>query len=349
MSDKTTAEGKSKLTYVGVDDGHYAVKVCLGNGAVYSFPSRAAQGKKVLDIDEGSNSSAFYQTEEGATFTVSEFLTNYEDTRFADYPKSPLNRVLIHHALLRAGLGGKNVAITTGLPVSHYYLPGGQKNEALIKGKIINLNRGVTSASAKMAKIVKSNVSTEAISAYFDMIMNMDGSQSEHYEQLKEETVGVIDIGGKTTDCAVVHPGGQQVDADRSGSFDVGLLNLNDTVSGLLRARYELENVPPRMVEQAIRTGKVKIAGEQVTVADLVAVEKQRLVEKMISGVRTKIGNGKDLDSVIFVGGGSIVLREQLTPLFKHGLFPEHPEFANARGMYKIAKYIFGEDEANGE
>ncbi|WP_240533981.1 hypothetical protein [Aeromonas veronii] len=58
----------------------------------------------------------FYQTEEGGAYTVNEHLQNYEDTRFKEYPKSALNRVLVHHALRQAGFGGKNVVIATGLP-----------------------------------------------------------------------------------------------------------------------------------------------------------------------------------------------------------------------------------------
>ncbi|MGK9007660.1 plasmid segregation protein ParM domain-containing protein, partial [Citrobacter europaeus] len=63
-----------------------------------------------------------YKTEEGLDYTVSEYLPNADDTRFKDYPRSPLNRVLVHHALRVAGFGGKDVSIATGLPVSYYYM-----------------------------------------------------------------------------------------------------------------------------------------------------------------------------------------------------------------------------------
>jgi plasmid segregation protein ParM len=63
--------------------------------------------------------------------------------------------------------------------------------------------------------------------------------------------------------------------------------------------------------------------------------------------VRARIGSGKDLDWILFVGGGSLVMREQLEPYFPHARFPAHAAFANARGMLKIAKYVFGRTEAS--
>lgn len=326
--------------YVGVDDGHYAIKVVTETGATFSVPSRAQNGRHLISWQEGDDHGGFYETEEGS-FTVNEHIQNYADTRFRDFPKSPLNRVLIHHALRIAGLGGKDVMIATGLPVSYYYL-NRQKNESLIAAKIANLSKKVTCGKLQLANIVRNVVTTEAIASYFDLLMDMSGSPTPEYSELGESMVGVIDIGGKTTDCAVVLPGGERVDAERSGSSDFGVLLLNDAVEARLRSLYDLDNVPPRMVETAIGEGIVKIAGEERNVNDMVLGEKERLAEQIMSVVRTKIGLGKDLDFILFVGGGAIVMREQLTKHFPHCRFPERPEFANARGMFKIVKYIFG-------
>lgn len=334
----------NKPLYVGVDDGHYAIKIITETGAMFSIPSRARSGRHLISWQEQEESGGFYQTEEGSAYTVNENLQNYEDTRFKEFPKSALNRVLVHHALRQAGFGGKDVVITTGLPVSYYYLANGRKDDALIAAKVANLRKTVACGSKPVANIVKNMVATEAIAAYFDQLMDMDGNPSAEFDKLGESMVGVIDIGGKTTDCAVVYPGGQQVDPDRSGSSDTGVLLLNDSVESRLRTMFDLDNIPPRMVEAAISKGIVRIAGEEKDVRDIVTAEKERLAEQIMSGVRTKIGSGKDLDSVLFVGGGAIVMRDQLAKHFPHSRFPDHPEFANARGMFKIAKYVFGSE-----
>jgi len=332
----------SKPVYVGVDDGHYAVKVVTESGEMFSVPSRARSGRQIISWQEQGEDGGFYTTEEGGVFTVHRHMQNPEDTRFKEFPKSALNRVLVHHALRMAGFGGADVIIATGLPVSYYYLANGRRDDALIAAKKANLAKGVTCGSKPLANIVRNMVATEAIAAYFDQLMDMEGNPTPEYAVLGEATVGVIDIGGKTTDCAVVFPGGEHVDAERSGSSDTGVLMLNDAVESRLRQLFDLDNVPPTLVEAAIATGVVKIAGEEKDVRDTVIFEKERLADQIMSGVRTKIGNGKDLETVLFVGGGAIVMRDQLARHFPHCRFPDRPEFANARGMLKIAKYVFG-------
>lgn len=336
-----------KPEFVGVDDGHYAVKVVTESGAMFSIPSRARSGKHLISWQaQGSDTleGGIYSTDEGAIYTVSEHLAETDDTRFRDYPLSPLNRVLVHHALRKAGFAGKPVSIATGLPVSYYYV-GGNPNETLIDGKVANLNKGVQCEAGLCAKIAENVVTTEAIAAYFDQIIEMDGSPSSVYEEVKQASVGVIDVGGKTTDCAVILPGGAHVDTNRSGSSDVGVLKLNDTVEAALRSKFGFDNVPPRTVESAIATGFIKVYGKDESVKGIVHDAKEALAEAVMSNVRAKIGSGKDLDWILFVGGGSIVLREQLAKHFPHCRFPDRPEYANARGMLKIAKYVFGQKE----
>lgn len=327
--------------FIGVDDGHYAIKIVAEDGSTFSVPSRAAIGKHLITL-KGEDEGVFYDTEEGNTFTVSEYLPKFEDTRFLDYPRSQLNRVLIHDALRQAGYGGRRVRITTGLPVSYYYLPNGEKNQALIDAKVSNLRKRVVCGDLSMANIVENTVTTEAVASFVDQLMDMDGSPSSDYETLTQVPVGVIDVGGKTTDCAVLLPG-MMVDSSRSGSNDVGVLMLVEAVSAKLRAHLKLDTpLSAVAIERALTTGVIKLYGKEQSVKEVIDDEKQRLADQIMSAVRTKVGSGADLDHVLFVGGGAIVLKDQLLKHYPHARVPAQPEFANARGMLKFAKHVVG-------
>jgi plasmid segregation protein ParM len=346
LSVSVGTEGQ-KAPYVGVDDGHYALKVVTESGQMFSIPSRAKSGKHLIAWQGASEGleGGIYSTEEGMTFTVHGHL-ECDDTRFRDYPLSALNRVLVHHALRKAGFAGKPVSIATGLPVSYYYI-GGAQNSVLIEGKVANLKRPVKCDSGPCAHIIENVVTTEAIAAYFDQIIAMDGSATAVYAQIAHVSVGIIDLGGKTTDSAVILPGGAHVDTARSGSSDVGVLKLHDQIEAALRIKFGFDQVPPPLIEAAIASGRIKVYGREESVTDIVHAAKEALAEAIMANVRAKIGSGKDLDWVLFVGGGSIVMREQLERHFPHGRFPEYPEFANARGMLKIAKYVFGQKRSS--
>lgn len=332
--------------FVGVDDGHFAMKIACENGDTFTMPSRAATGRQGFSLGLGlgnkdeDDGAVFYETEEGQAYTVSEYLTAFEDTRFGDYPKSQLNRVLVHAALRRAGFGGRSVKITTGLPVSYYYGSNGQPNQPLIDAKVANLRKSVVCGDIPMAKILSNTVTTEAVASFVDQLMGIDGVQSDDFDELTQAPTGVIDVGGKTTDCAVVLPG-MMVDSKRSGSNDVGVLSLMEAVSSRLRTHFELDTpLLPSRIETALRTGVVKHYGKDQDVSAIVNAEKERLTEQVMNAVRAKVGSGADLDQVLFVGGGALVLKDQLLKHFPNARVPEKPEFANARGMLKIAKYV---------
>lgn len=337
-----TAKKGNKMgdtVYLGVDDGHHSIKIVSETGEEYSIPSRAARGKRVITLPSGDE-GVFYDTEEGHSYTVSQHLPEFEDTRFMGYPKSELNRVLVHDALRRASYGGRAVQITTGLPVSYYYLPSGEPHQALIDAKIANLSKRVSCGDLPVANILRSTVTTEAVAAIVDQLMDMDGVPSKNYEALTSMPIGVVDVGGKTTDCAVLLPG-TMVDVRRSGSNDVGVLQLLAAIGSKLKVDLGLDTEPPPVaVERAMRTGTIRIYGKDKNVQEIVDAEKEWLADQIMTAVRTKIGSGADLDHVLFVGGGAIVLKDQLLKHFPHALVPEKPEFANARGMLKIAKYV---------
>lgn len=332
---------KSNLIYVGVDDGHYATKVVTEKGC-FSYPSRARSGRHLVSFGGNANSGGLYQTEEGISYTVNESFPDYEDTRFAEFPKSPLNRVLVHHGLVHAGLGGQDVKIATGLPYSYFYRLNGEKNEALIKAKEANLQRGVSS-ERELAVIKRNIVSPEALAAYVDLIMDMDGNDSPEAADIDGNTIGIVDIGGKTTDCAVVMHD-RTPDPRRSGSENTGVLALNDQVGDALRLKFSLDYVDAVDLERIIRGGKMFVDGRDHNVQAIVEDKKAQVANDIIAAIQRRIGTGRELRRVVMVGGGSIVLQEQLKQQFPNAYFPPNPEYANARGMYKIAKYVDDRD-----
>lgn len=325
--------------YIGVDDGHSEIKLFDENGKCLTFPSRIKTSHEVIS-GIGESSLGLYTTDEGNKFTVSTHLTTADDTRFDGYATSEMNRVLVHHALLKAGYGGQDVIVATGLPVRHTYFANGQKNTELVESKSKNIAKGVKSGSTGMANIVKNTVETEAIAAYIDQIVNMNGTPTSKMTEFENEYVGVIDVGGRTTDCIVVYPGGNGIDASRSGSEDAGFLKVHEAVGARLKQQFGLDKLPDSKVDTAIRTGKLMITGQEHDVSAIVNEEKRVLAQEIAAFVRTRIGNGRDLNVLLLVGGGALAMREQLLEMFPHATIPEQPEYANARGMMKMAKYI---------
>ncbi|QTP13315.1 ParM/StbA family protein [Serratia symbiotica] len=335
----------NKIKFAGVDDGFFSIKVVDEEGNCTSIPSRAQHDVVFGEFGNDPDKSFIFETN-GRKFTVDEGVPEPLDTRNLAqlYPLSDLNRVLVHAGLLAANFGGHDVQVTTGLPVRDYFLPSTLKNEALITQKVGNLEGEVRCGlnnELPVANIVKSGVCSEGIAAFVDLIIGMDGQPTDDAERLKNGLTAIIDIGGHTTDVAVLLPK-MKISIKRSGSSSVGVLSLEDELQRVLASQFNtnIGNITKRQIEMAIHQGKVIIARKEVDVSDIVTAQKAALFERIVMAVNKTMGSDEDIENLIFVGGGAIVFEKQLTARYSQCLIPPQPEFANARGMMKLAKFI---------
>lgn len=349
MASKEQVEKQnSSIIFVGVDDGHSDVKVVLPDGSTQKYPTRITDGACAADFPGMESNTTVYTvySSDGLmknSYTTHAYLQEKEcvNIRFDDYPKSDYNLVMVQNALINSGLGGKNVIICTGLPVASHYI-NGKINTDLVESKKINLQRNVEAVgNVEMAKIVKSYVATEALAAYMDAIMEMDGKKSQLYPQLVNEVVAVLDIGGKTTDFAVLYEGGKVLDQKRLGSLSLGILNLKDDISNFIKQKLNLTSVSLKHIDNALQTGSFKYAGETFNIASDIMDIKDSFINKILLTLDRELGDLGDVDSILCVGGGAVVLQESLKKKYKNqAVFVPNPEFANARGMYKIAAFV---------
>lgn len=89
-----------------------------------------------------------------------------------------------------------------------------------------------------------------------------------------------------------------------------------------------------------MRNGVLRVFGGNKDCADIIKDEKRKLALQIIEATKRKMGDGADLERVFFVGGGSILLHDELEDLFPHAQFVERPQFANARGMAKAVMFL---------
>jgi len=65
---------------------------------------------------------------------------------------------------------------------------------------------------------------------------------------------------------------------DASGSLRCGLLDVKKQVGEGIRAKYDLEEIGERTVEQAVQKGKVRLYGQDQDVSALVREAKQQVL-----------------------------------------------------------------------
>ena len=348
---------KEMQLVVGLDDGHDTNKVVFGwdeaTGAWrYGYhKSRAVEGlQQVMSMGGPDSAGGAYETA-GKRYTVagSQNLLQALDTRMAGYPLSDLNRTLVTHSLSACGLGDTPIYLITGLPVDQYYKDGAP-NQDLIGKKIESLAQPVSRVGkgAALALIKGQSVVSEATAAFYDALIQHDGNYDTEIEALiQRRPVAVMDMGGKTTDLVVVAENVSSVYKDQSGTKDIGVLQLLDQVAERIKSDFGLNDNPPLpYVEEACRTKKYELFGENVDVSHIVEAACEAYLDRVKNFFVSKLRDGSTVGAVIFVGGGTALIKSALgddafASIYKGKRFiAKEPEYANARGMWKFGMYV---------
>jgi plasmid segregation protein ParM len=330
------AKATEENLLVATDDGYAQTKV-YGQGVDGKAPVRqvfrtaARSGRHAIRGMQNEGALGLYKVEEGEDFTVNESV-QAESTTFDGYHYSTMNRAVVHHGLISAGYDGRNVDLITGLPVADYFAPGGI-NIAKIEQKKANLLKGIERQGGSTAHIRSVDVGCQAVAAFFDYAFD----DALKVRQELKGRVAVVDIGGRTTDIAVI-VNGMGIDEANSGSANQGALDVYKALNAALNQKHGLrEDFPVGDLAEAVRTGQFEMWGESQDVRELVTAAVRQVEANIAREIDRRIGGVMaGLRKVIFVGGGSALFRE-LPGRFKAGYVGEDPEFANARGLYKFA------------
>ena len=325
---------------IGLDDGYALTKVVLPDGRLVAIASRARIGGAHVTGVHGSAPQVREYETDGTRFAAGDI--DGESTQFDDYPYSGLNRAIVQHALQEAGLAGRSVHAVSGLPVGSFYQKDGSQRADSVDRKRHSLKQPVQPIDGRLpAAIAFHEVIPEALAAWYDhVITESDGGVRLEPERLGAP-VAVVDIGGRTTDFVVVAD--EAVQHRSSGSLRCGILDVQRHVRDGICQRFNLEEFSERAMGEAMRTGHVSVFGKSHDVADIVHTARRHLLERLHAETQRQLGRGAELERVLCVGGGAVVLADAIRNWFPNLMFASHPVFANARGMLKYLRYVCDE------
>lgn len=333
---------REMLRLVAIDDGHNNIKAMTTDGSGgykrIRIDSAVAFGSCGTSDLEG-NASALYTLQEGEQEIVmtvaSRSVLNQSviDTRMQDYPLSPVNRTLVAHALFALGVGSEEkIALVTGLPLSEWKRP---DRKELCEKKMLSLKKPARSYDGwTTPEIVWQDVYPEAYSAY------LYGMEKGKIKMPTGGYIVVVDIGGRTTDVAVIAQDEKGRETPKSYfSFDIGALNIRDQIRTLLIEKENIQKVSENMVDAIFRSGNVRLFGKE---RDFSALRNNaiRAVQREIAFTVNRHIHEEAQNSIIWVvGGGANIFRlgEDL-PKDWEIVIAEEPEYANVQGMWMRAQ-----------
>lgn len=297
---------------VVIDDGSSFVKCCHLIGEVESLESLPARviRKALPSMCMRGFSDASYEID-GEKFSYSSTAVETIPTNNQEYQSSLHNRVLVHHALKKAGINGE-VEVVTTLPIGQFFNVDGSKNHSLIQRKIDNIKGDIKHLDGSDSVTISScYVLPEGVPAFVHAKNELSLSGSRFL---------MVDIGGTTTDILIINSDNQ---IENFKSVNLGALKMIKDFSNQVCTTLELSELTDELAVNGLLNGSVV----GVDVSDI-SKSVIRSFEAVVNEAIADFGELRLFDAVIFSGGGANLLNSNYIQAMK----TKQPQFDNARG-----------------
>ena len=319
---------------IGLDIGYSAVKAISGNRRV-TFPSVTGTPDKArFSLTESASivlAEPSHVLVGAGAVQQSRHLTRREDRGWTDSQEWYLLALAAFTELTNASV---ELTVITGLPVAFY----NDKEQVLatLAGTHTATREG---RNRQTFTVTNARVIPQPFGALLAAALGKSGNVIDN--ALADGDVGVIDVGGKTTNLLSVSELSEI--GRETSSVSVGAWGVARAVRVYLADKCPDLEVRDHQLMQAITTRAIKYFGEPVDLGPVVDAALAPMAEQVIAEA-TQLWNGAaGLDAILVTGGGALLIGDYIRRHFPHARVVEQPVWANAEGFYRFAQYLAGQ------
>jgi len=317
---------------IGLDIGYSAVKAVAGDRRV-TFPSAVGTPDKARFSLNGTNAIILLQPDHvqvgQEAILQSRFLNRREDRHWIESDE--------WYSLFLAALSELTTAtavdlrIVTGLPVAFY------ADRDAVRDRILGEHRTQREGRhAQVFKVTEARVIPQPFGCLLAATLGDGGGVVD--QGLATGAVGIIDIGGKTTNLLSVNRLSEI--SRETASVNVGAWDVVRAVRNWLGDHCPDLELRDHQVIEAIIAHQVKYYGEPVDLAEVVEATLEPLAAQVLASA-TQLWNGAAaLEAILVSGGGALLLGPYIKAHFRHARIVDDPTFANALGYWRFAQYL---------
>lgn len=224
-----------------------------------------------------------------------------------------------------------DILLVTGLPVAFY------GDKSALRQRLLGIHKVTRKGRrAQTFKVKECRVIPQPFGALLATVLNQKGRITN--QKLATGTVGVIDVGGKTTNLLSVRrlaEIGRQTE-----SVSVGVWDVVRTVRRHFADKCPDLDVRDHDLIEAIVAREIRYYGKPVDLGQVVDSALEPMASQVIAQASQLWNSGAGLDAVLVTGGGALLLGPYLKNHFPHAQIAADPVFANAVGYWKLAQRL---------
>lgn len=316
---------------VAVDNGFDATKVyTIINGKEYKFAFKSKYEESDDDLNKQNTMNFYY---DGKDYLIGEgaSMDNFE----YDKTNNELHKICTYAALARlSNYVGMKFNLIAGYPLNLY------------SANKIDFAKYLTTDEFVETKIrYDGNVYEEKLFQVNDCIVLPQGVGALYIEpdRWKDKVVGVIDIGGLTINGCVV----DNLNIVRETMFTekCGIKILMNDIKKKLDSIYGVD-IKEYEMKKIIFNKKYKKFGQNIEESTEII---EKIMENYIKNIQNIMRKNKfdieSLEDILFIGGGSIIVRDELCKIYPQAVFIDDPVYANVRGFYEVGRILYGTED----
>lgn len=317
---------------IGLDVGYSAVKA-VTTGRRATFPSVVGTPDRARFSLNGTNGESITLTEPdhvlvGAGAVIqSRHLKRREDRGWTESAEWYYLALAALTELTAAT--SVDLRVVTGLPVSFY----GDKDK--VRNRLLGEHRVTRDGRrAQSLRVVDCRVIPQPFGALLAASLDNQGRITD--QDMATGAVGVIDVGGKTTNLLSVNRLSEI--ARETASVSVGAWGVVRAVRDYLSGHCPDLELRDHQIMDAIIARQVKYYGEPVDLGPVVGAALAPMAEQVIAEA-TQLWNGAaGLDVILVTGGGALLLGSAIKAHFRHARVVNEPVWANVLGFWRLAQ-----------
>jgi len=318
---------------VGVDIGYSSMKVNYKGGS-FRIPSIVGTNEEwfsVSDEKEKVEINGERLLVGQSAIDQSQIVQRREDRMWI---KTPMYKNLLTYALVRAyqsvNATENELCVVSGLPMAFF-----NRDAETLKSIIFGDHTAKIKGRESTVGVRNVRIVPQPFGTVLDYALNDDGGIVSDRAEMR---IGVIDVGGKTTNILSVE---KLAELSREAtSVNVGGWTVVKAFTDVLQSEYPDIDDRASMIEKILVNKNFIYYGERIDAVDLITPITTRAAEQISAEITQRWGSGAQFEKVLVTGGGARLVGEALLDMLPQAEVVSDPISANARGFWKFANRI---------
>jgi plasmid segregation protein ParM len=318
---------------IGLDIGYSTTKARYKNGS-FKIPSIVGTNEEWFSVTNEKEKVVI----DGEQLLVgqsaidqSQIVQRREDRGWIN---TTMYRQLMTYSLVRAFQSSNEMdnelCVVSGLPMAFF-----NRDAETLKGIVFGEHTASINGKESTVYVRNVRIVPQPFGTLLDYALTDEGGI---IAERADKRIGVIDVGGKTTNILSVD---KMAELSREAtSVNVGGWTIVKSLTDVLQSEYPDIDDRASAIEKILTTKNFVYYGERIDANDFVNPITAHAAKQISAEISQRWGSGAQFETILITGGGAKLVGQAIVDILPQAIVVADPVSSNANGFWKFANRI---------